>query len=176
LIIKKFARQKDLLKKGLHILKNKKAFIFSKTNELGMSCIVVSDVHLGSKSCNYKQFCEFLKWVRKLENQEEPIKCEDKKVAITSPEKFILLGDILELWDPEDGDRDNVVRQSIRPFSLLSDIGCEKIYVIGNHDDAIHMYDEKIDYETRMCLAAQHQLQHLKAVKPLLRPRCQYSH
>jgi UDP-2,3-diacylglucosamine pyrophosphatase LpxH len=80
-------------------------------------CIVVSDVHLGSKSCNYKQFCEFLKWVRKLEDQEEPIKCEDKEVAITSPEKFILLGDILELWDPKDGDRDNVVRQSIRPFS-----------------------------------------------------------
>jgi UDP-2,3-diacylglucosamine pyrophosphatase LpxH len=113
-----------------------------------MSCIVVSDVHLGSKSCNYKQFCEFLKWVRKLEDQEVPIKCGDKEVAITSPEKFILLGDILELWDPKDGDRDNVVRQSIRPFSLLSDIGCEKIYVIGNHDDAIHRYDEKIDYET----------------------------
>ncbi len=110
--------------------------------------IVVSDVHLGSESCNYKQFCDFLVWIRSLDGRKETIKCEDKELVITHPEKFILLGDILELWDPKDGDRDNVVKQSIRPFSLLSDLRCEKIYVIGNHDDAIHRYDEKIDYET----------------------------
>ena len=110
--------------------------------------IVVSDVHLGSESCNYKQFCDFLVWIRSLDGRKETIKCEGKEIVITHPEKFILLGDILELWDPKDGDRDNVVKQSIRPFSLLSDLRCEKIYVIGNHDDAIHRYDEKIDYET----------------------------
>ena len=100
-----------------------------------MSCIVVSDVHLGSESCNYKQFCDFLVWIRSLDGRKETIKCEDKELVITYPEKFVLLGDILELWDPIDGDRDNVVKQSIRPFSLLSDIKCEKIYVIGNSNN-----------------------------------------
>lgn len=118
------------------------------SGEIREPVIVVSDVHLGSESCNYKQFCDFLVWIRSLDGRKEIIKCEDKELVITYPEKFILLGDILELWDPKDGDRDNVVKQSIRPFSLLSDLRCEKIYVIGNHDDAIHRYDEKIDYET----------------------------
>jgi len=35
----------------------------------------------------------------------------------------------------------------MRPFSLLSDIDCEKIYVIGNHDDSLREFDRKIDSE-----------------------------
>ncbi len=89
------------------------------SGEIREPVIVVSDVHLGSESCNYKQFCDFLVWIRSLDGRKETIKCEDKELVITYPEKFILLGDILELWDPIDGDRDNVVKQSIRPFSLF---------------------------------------------------------
>jgi UDP-2,3-diacylglucosamine pyrophosphatase LpxH len=112
-----------------------------------MSYIVISDVHLGSKLCNFGQFCSFLVWLLDLKDSPKTVHSKDGTIEITSPEKVVLLGDILELWDPKDGDRDNVVKQALRPFSLLSDLDCDKIYVMGNHDDAIGDYDEKINYE-----------------------------
>jgi len=113
-----------------------------------MAYIVVSDVHLGSKvydRYNRDMFCSFLKWVRGLENKEETIKCRNKDVTIHKPENLILLGDILELWDPKDGDRDNVIKDSIIPFSVLSDINCDKIYVIGNHDDSLGELEDDVN-------------------------------
>jgi len=112
-----------------------------------MSYIVISDVHLGSKLCNFDQFCSFLVWLLDLKDSPKTVHSKDGTIEIASPEKVVLLGDILELWDPKDGDRDNVVKQALRPLSLLSDLGCDKIYVMGNHDDAIKNYNEKIDYE-----------------------------
>lgn len=112
-----------------------------------MSYIVVSDVHLGSKLCNFDEFCRFLDWISKLKVSPKKIPSEDGEIVITNPEKVVLLGDILELWDPRDGDRDYVVKQSLRPLSLLSNLDCDKIYIMGNHDNAIGNYDEKIDYE-----------------------------
>lgn len=109
--------------------------------------IVVSDVHLGSEWCNQKEFCSFLEWVHGLENKPESIKYKNKEIIIRNPGKIILLGDILELWDPREGDRDNVIKDSMRPLSLLSSIGCDKIYVVGNHDSCLNELDKKIDYE-----------------------------
>ena len=111
-----------------------------------MSYIVVSDVHLGGK-CNHKEFCEFLKWVHSLENQSRTIKCMDKEVSIKRPDKIILLGDILELWDPRNGDRDCVIKDCMRTFTILSDIACDKIYVVGNHDDSLSELHKKVDCE-----------------------------
>ena len=54
--------------------------------------IIVSDVHLGSKECNYNEFCYFLEWIRDLENKPKIIKCKDKEVTIKNPSKIILLG------------------------------------------------------------------------------------
>ncbi|MFZ3059135.1 MAG: hypothetical protein WA102_05280 [Candidatus Methanoperedens sp.] len=113
-----------------------------------MAYIVVSDVHLGSKvydRYNRDMFCSFLNWVRGLENKEETIKCGTKDVTIHKPENLILLGDILELWDPKDGDRDNVIKDSIIPFSVLSDINCDKTYVIGNHDDSLGELEDDVN-------------------------------
>ena len=117
--------------------------------------IIVSDVHLGSERCNKRAFCCFLEWVHDLEHLEhlEPpqkIKykdkdLKDKEFTIESPGTVILLGDIVDLWDPKNGDRDNVIRDSLRPFSLLSDINCDKIYVTGNHDDSFCELNETIE-------------------------------
>jgi UDP-2,3-diacylglucosamine pyrophosphatase LpxH len=112
-----------------------------------MSYIVVSDVHLGSKLCNFDQFCSFLEWLLDLKDSPKMIPSKDGMIEIKSPEKMVLLGDILELWDPMEGDRDHVVKQCLRPLSLLSNLSCDKVYVMGNHDDAIKNYNEKIDYE-----------------------------
>lgn len=112
-----------------------------------MAYIIVSDVHLGHESYN-KEFCDFLKWVHGLENKTETVKFKDKDVTIYGPEKFILLGDILELWDPVDGNRDYVIRDSILPFAVLTEMKCDKIYVVGNHDDSLRELDDDVDYVT----------------------------
>ena len=110
--------------------------------------IIISDVHLGNSECNHKEFCHFLEWIRDLANGPKIIKSENKEITIESPEKIILLGDILELWNPKKGDRDNVIKECIRPFSLLSNTNCDKIFVVGNHDDSLGELEGKIDFET----------------------------
>ena len=110
--------------------------------------IIVSDVHLGSKKCNYNEFCYFLEWIRDLENKPKIIKCKDKEITIKYPSKIILLGDIFELWDPKYFDRDNVIKDFMRSFFLLSGIDCNKIYVAGNHDDSLGELEAKINHET----------------------------
>ncbi len=112
-----------------------------------MAYIIVSDVHLGRESYN-KEFCDFLKWIHGLEKKTETVKCKDKDVTIYSPEKFILLGDILELWEPIDGNRDYVIRDSILPFAVLTEMKCDKIYVVGNHDDYLGELEDDVDYVT----------------------------
>jgi UDP-2,3-diacylglucosamine pyrophosphatase LpxH len=112
-----------------------------------MAYIVVSDVHLGSEKCNQAEFCNFLDWVHGLDSQPKIIECkDDKEVTIKKPEKIVLIGDILELWDPEDGNRDYVIRDGMRPFSILSQLNCEKVYVVGNHDDSLSELEDYIDY------------------------------
>jgi len=109
--------------------------------------LIISDVHLGSDECNHKELCDFLEWIRDLENQPKTVKCQDKEVTIKIPYKIILLGDIFELWNPKDLDKDNIIKDLIRPFSLLSDINCDKIYVAGNHDDSLGELERKVDLE-----------------------------
>ncbi|AKB45077.1 UDP-2,3-diacylglucosamine diphosphatase [Methanosarcina vacuolata] len=112
--------------------------------------IVVSDVHLGSEQCNQNEFCCFLEWINSLssqENTDQIVKCKNKEVKIKKPCKIILLGDIVELWDPKDGDRDNVIKDSMRPLSLLTSVGCDKIYVVGNHDYSLGELEGKINWE-----------------------------
>jgi UDP-2,3-diacylglucosamine pyrophosphatase LpxH len=106
--------------------------------------IIVSDLHLGSKESNHEEFCSFLEWIRSLATQSGIIKCKDKEITIKNPSEILLLGDILELWDPDNGDRDNVIKDSIKLFSLLFDLNCEKIYVVGNHDEYLGELDKII--------------------------------
>lgn len=110
--------------------------------------IVVSDVHFGGEDCNHKEFCYFLEWIYGLKNQPETVKYENKTITIKNPDKMILLGDILELWNPKNGDRSNIVKDCIRPLTLLSNINCDKIYVLGNHDDSLDGLEGKVGCET----------------------------
>ncbi|MEN6610574.1 MAG: hypothetical protein ABFC24_07020 [Methanoregulaceae archaeon] len=108
----------------------------------GESIIIVSDIHLGGENSNNKKFCEFLRWINTFPTAPLKIRCPangsgktgEKEISFTPLSKIILLGDILDLWDPKDQDRTNVVCQAIEPFSILHDMKCEKIYVTGNHD------------------------------------------
>jgi len=114
---------------------------------ISKSYFVVSDTHLGSNKNgsnvpNYDEFCNFLKWIKNLpENGERIIvkKGESRyEKTILPPSKIILLGDILDLHDPENADRSNVLKQAAKPFALLQGIKCDKIYVVGNHDKDLY--------------------------------------
>ncbi len=106
-----------------------------------MSVIVVSDVHLGDEKSNYKDFSKFIDWIAAIENGSgKTIKSGGKEVFIKPPEKLILLGDILELWSPRDNDPRYTLQESIEPFGKLVNLGCEKILVLGNHDEDITKY------------------------------------
>lgn len=114
-------------------------------SQMKQAYMVISDVHLGGKTSNHKEFCHFLEWVLDLANKPKTIKYGDNEVIIQSPDKIILLGDILELWDPKDGDRYNIIKDFMKPFYLLSDIDCDKIYVLGNHDGSLGELDGEIN-------------------------------
>jgi UDP-2,3-diacylglucosamine pyrophosphatase LpxH len=117
-------------------------------SQMKQAYIVISDLHLGGKECNHKEIYHFLEWIRDLENQSRKIKLKNGEITIKNPDKIILLGDVLELWDPRDGDRNNVIKDCMRPFSLLFNINCDKIYVLGNHDDSLRELQRKINCET----------------------------
>lgn len=106
-----------------------------------MSIIVVSDVHLGDEKSNHEDFPKFIDWIAALEKSGvKSIKSSGKEVLLSPPEKLILLGDILELWSPQDNDMKFTVQRAFEPFGKLSGLKCEKIFVLGNHDEDISEY------------------------------------
>lgn len=106
-----------------------------------MSIIVVSDVHLGSESSKHDDFSKFLDWLSELEkNGGTSIRSGGKEVILSPPEKLILLGDILELWSPKDNNMKYSAQEAIEPFTKLVNLKCEKIFVLGNHDENVSKY------------------------------------
>lgn len=97
--------------------------------------IVVSDVHLGGKSAHSKDFRDFLEWLNTLSDEGTSLNGNGTKIDIKKPGTIILLGDILELWDPEEDDRNYVISDVLTTISILNSIDCDIIYVIGNHDE-----------------------------------------
>lgn len=97
--------------------------------------IVVSDVHLGADKSNDEDFWKFLDWLNTLPADGKAFNCNGTELTIKHPGTIVLLGDILEFWDPEDDDRNNVIGDLLAPLSILNDLACDLIYVIGNHDE-----------------------------------------
>jgi UDP-2,3-diacylglucosamine pyrophosphatase LpxH len=119
------------------------------------SIIVVSDIHLGGKGAHHDKFCEFLTWIKGFPQRSLKIRCKEGgdiqsrelNIEFTPLTKLILLGDIVDLWDPEDQDRNNVISNSLKPLSILHTLQCDKIYVTGNHDDDVgDMFQNKKNF------------------------------
>ena len=100
--------------------------------------IVVSDVHLGGKNSNAKDFRDFLDWLSTLPADGKNYTCNGNELTIKKPGTIVLLGDILELWDPRKDDRNYVAKDTLTPLSILNELDCDIIYVIGNHDEDIY--------------------------------------
>ncbi|MEM3511463.1 MAG: hypothetical protein QXW47_10450 [Candidatus Jordarchaeales archaeon] len=109
------------------------------------SVIVVSDCHLGLVSggkrkgivCEPEKLGQFLSWLIRLERGEKasialgPWGGGRREKVLKPPEKLVLIGDILELWDASD----RAIEYCSKPiFDLLEKMSCEKIYLLGNHD------------------------------------------
>jgi len=104
--------------------------------------IVVADTHFGIKKGSISMpgyFADFLRWIKELEKEnEQKVKILDrgtiKDKTLIKPKEIIFLGDILELWDSED-EAVNTCVSTLMP--TLAEIGAEKIYVLGNHDNIL---------------------------------------
>jgi UDP-2,3-diacylglucosamine pyrophosphatase LpxH len=103
------------------------------------SIIVVADTHFGIKKGYLSMpgyFGDFLMYFKN-SLKENPLEIFDGEIRgkiLQEPEKLILLGDIVELWDSED----EVVNLCIPSLiSTLSEIKAKKIYVLGNHDNIL---------------------------------------
>jgi UDP-2,3-diacylglucosamine pyrophosphatase LpxH len=104
--------------------------------------IVVSDIHLGGKEVfpgHHRDFCAFLSWIRNLPSNGRPVpvRLGDGTMlekTIYPPTKIVLLGDILEMWDPREQNRDYIMADLMEPVSILQQIDCDIVYITGNHD------------------------------------------
>ncbi|MBU7048226.1 MAG: metallophosphoesterase [Theionarchaea archaeon] len=110
-----------------------------------MGIVVVADTHFGLKKGKINMsmpgyLAHFLEWVNNLEREpvqiiEGDIKEENIRVKnISTPEKVIFLGDLLELWDSKN---ETLAANVLTLLPTLSNIEAEKIYVLGNHDDIL---------------------------------------
>lgn len=107
------------------------------------SIIVVSDVHLGGVEGpeTINRISNFLDTIRAGKttvvckeagsgNDQAPV-----SKTLLPPTKIILLGDILDLWNPRHQDRNYAFIDSLILFLKLRDIPSDIIYVSGNHDE-----------------------------------------
>ncbi len=80
-----------------------------------LDTVVLSDVHLGTYGCHAKELLVYLKSIQ--------------------PQKLILNGDIIDVWNFSKSyfptSHMNVIREIIK----MATDGVEVIYVTGNHDD-----------------------------------------
>lgn len=120
---------------------NQEVTLPSPETDTNKSIIVVADTHFGlnkkEQKCDPSAFSDFIDWVIQLENKgKEELKlgwwgAKGNDLVLKKPEKIILLGDILELWDASKKSIDACSRSVIQSLGCLS---CKKIYPLGNHD------------------------------------------
>jgi len=107
-------------------------------------CVVaISDLHFGLRGkelCMPQEVADFIEFLKRLERGERiTVKLgawghgREEKV-LRAPDKLILMGDIIELWDATDRSIDVCWRPIMQ---AMAELKCEKIYLLGNHDIAL---------------------------------------
>ena len=107
------------------------------------SILVVSDVHLGGAE-GPETINRMLHFLDKIQSGNAEVVChpeqQDKNTPpvtkhLLPPTKIILLGDILDLWNPRHQDRNYAFLDGLIFFLKLQNIQSDIIYVTGNHDE-----------------------------------------
>jgi len=103
---------------------------------------VISDTHLGHCDSLHTSFAEFLSWMRELERSEirKELLRDGSTFEFKPPQTMVMLGDILELWDPRECNPVYVLHHSYSIFRNLYELTCKKVYVLGNHDEFLKVY------------------------------------
>jgi hypothetical protein len=114
----------------------------SESIDPGRSVIVVSDLHLGGTedphtSARFSRFLEFVSGLYPGDRQGAAHDQTPDTLNLLPPQKFILLGDFFDLWDPRCTDRNNVLLDAMIPVTKLGEMDCDVIFVTGNHDEDI---------------------------------------
>jgi len=122
------------------------------------SVIVISDLHLGGRedphtARRFSRFLDFLtSGLAALPDscrmaREAPDTGTAARKSLLPPERIILLGDILELWDSRHLDRNSAFLDALLPFLKMREMDCDVVYVTGNHDEdvaeTIDSYEEE---------------------------------
>ena len=125
------------------------------------SIIVVSDLHLGGleDSGTAERFSRFLDYLATDLISVSDICQSGKKTGtddpagtkrLYPPEKIILLGDIMELWDSRNRDRNCSFLDAFLPFLKMRDMDCDVIYVTGNHDEDVAEFIASRDEDRKL--------------------------
>jgi len=105
----------------------------------------IGDTHLGLHEWGPRGhrerpllLADFFRWLSALPEEGYPLQTWDgqalTKRVLRRPDRLILLGDILELWEAEN---QAVLLSVASVSSVLSRVPCQKIYVLGNHDNIL---------------------------------------
>ena len=104
------------------------SFYFFKTNIVNLNykkedTIVISDLHLGSKSSQAKKVGDFL-----------------HKLVENNPNRLILDGDVFELWSTNYKNIGSQEHRVVKLVAALSEKGTKIVYIPGNHDRAFQAF------------------------------------
>ena len=105
----------------------------------------IGDTHLGLRDRSPKGHRErplfvadFFRWLSALPEEGYPLPIWDgdgvRTRVLRRPDRLILLGDILELWEAEN---QAILLSAATVSSVLARVPCQKIYVLGNHDNIL---------------------------------------
>jgi len=107
------------------------------------SILVVSDVHLGGVE-GPETINRILHFLDKIQSGEAKVVCHPEKQdssttpvtkTLLHPTKIILMGDVLDLWNPRLQDRNYAFLDGLIFFLKLQKIQSDIIYITGNHDE-----------------------------------------
>ncbi len=85
-----------------------------------LAAVVISDMHLGTRSCKAKELLAYLKTIQ--------------------PEKLILNGDIIDIWQFSKSYFPKPQLKVLRQIIKMMEQGTEIHYIIGNHDEALRRF------------------------------------
>jgi len=85
-----------------------------------LEAVIISDTHLGTKSCKSKELLAYLKSIQ--------------------PQTLLLNGDIIDIWQFSKSYFPKTQLKVIRQIIKMMENGTEVHYIVGNHDEALRRF------------------------------------
>ncbi len=92
----------------------------SKKNPKRLEAVIISDTHLGTRSCRGKELLSYLKSIQ--------------------PEQLLLNGDIIDIWQFSKSYFPKIQLKIVRQIVKMMEQGTKVQYIVGNHDEALRRF------------------------------------